>query len=123
VILGGYFDPYLDAAWELASIPIIGPGATSLLFATALCRRFSIVTMLQTAISIIHQRIKMLGFETKLASIRSIQIPVATVNQDKTRAEHALLQEYRYARDEDEAEAVIPGNMSLAFLHVIENIP
>ena len=33
----------------------------------------------------------MLGFEAKLASIRSIQIPVATVNQDKTRAEHALL--------------------------------
>ena len=58
----------------------------------------------------------MLGFEAKLASIRSIQIPVATVNQDKTRAEHAHLQEYIHARDEDEAEAVIPGNMSLAFL-------
>ncbi len=116
VILGGYFDPYLDAARELTTIPIIGPGATSLLFAAALCRKFSIVTMLKTAIPIIHQRIRMLGFEAKLASIRSIQIPVATVNQDKTRAEHALLQEYIHARDKDEAEAVIPGNMSLAFL-------
>lgn len=69
VILGGYFDPFLDAAQELASIPIVGPGVTSLLFAVALCRRFSIVTMLQTAISIVHQRIRMLGFEAKLASI------------------------------------------------------
>jgi allantoin racemase len=116
VILGGYFDPFLDAARELTSIPINGPGTISLLFAAALCRRFSIVTMLQTAIPIIHQRIRMLGFEAKLASIRSIQIPVATVSQDKTRAEHSLLQEYIYARDEDEAEAVTPGNMSLAFL-------
>ena len=116
VILGGYFDPFLDAARERASIPIIGPGVTSLLFAASLCRRFSIVTMLHTAIPILHQKIRMLGFEAKLASIRSVQIPVSAVNQDKTRAEQALLQEYIYARDDDGAEAVIPGNMSLAFL-------
>ncbi|MCW4039698.1 MAG: hypothetical protein NWE83_02985 [Candidatus Bathyarchaeota archaeon] len=46
----------------------------------------------------------------------SARVPVSAVNQDKTRAEQALLQEYIYARDNDGAEAVIPGNMSLAFL-------
>jgi allantoin racemase len=116
VILGGYFDPYLDAARELASIPIIGPGVTSMLFAASLCRRFSIVTMMHTAIPILFQRIKEYGFDAKLASIRSVQIPVTTVNQNKRCAEQALLQEYKYARSEDGAEAVIPGNMSLAFL-------
>lgn len=116
VILGGYFDPFLDAARESTSIPIIGPGETSMLFAVSLCRRFSIVTMLQTAIPILHQQVKMLGFEAKLASIRSIQTPVQTVNQDTEHAQRTLLKEYIHARDTDGAEAVIPGNMSLAFL-------
>jgi allantoin racemase len=116
VILGGYFDPFLDAARECTSIPIIGPGETSMLFAVSLCRQFSIVTMLQTAIPILRQQIKTLGFEAKLASIRSIQTPVQTVNQNKEQAQRALLQEYIHARDDDGAEAVIPGNMSLAFL-------
>jgi allantoin racemase len=39
-----------------------------------------------------------------------------TSEGQETRAEQALLQEYIYARDDDGAEAVIPGNMSLAFL-------
>lgn len=72
--------------------------------------------MLLTTIPILHQQVKMLGFEAKLASIRSIQTPVQTVNQDKERTQRTLLQEYIHARDTDGAEAVIPGNMSLAFL-------
>jgi allantoin racemase len=116
IIIGGYFDPFIEAAREVALIPIVGPGETSILFASTVCRKFSIVTMLPRAIPILQKQVKALGFESKIASLRAIQIPVLEVNRNAEKTKEALLEEYRRARDEDGAEAVIPGNMSLSFL-------
>lgn len=116
IIIGGYFDPFIEAAREVALIPIVGPGETSMFFASAVCRKFSIVTMLPRAIPILQKQVKALGFESKISSLRAIQIPVLEVNRNAEKTKEALLEQYRLARDEDGAEAVIPGNMSLSFL-------
>lgn len=116
VIIGGYFDPFIEAAREVASIPVVGPGETSMLFASAICRRFSIITVLKRAVPILQRQVKALGFECKIASLRAVQIPVLEINRCAEKVKEALFDEYRRARDEDGAEAVIPGNMSLSFL-------
>jgi len=116
IIIGGYFDPFIEAAREIALIPIVGPGETSMFFASSVCRKFSIVTMLPRAIPILQKQVKALGIESKIASLRAIQFPVLEVDRHTEQTKEALLEQYMRARDEDGAEAVIPGNMSLSFL-------
>jgi allantoin racemase len=116
IVLGCFGDPGVDGARELVSVPIVGPGAAAMLFAAALGHRFSIVTVLD---SIIHP-LRRLAYDTgvlaKLASVRSVNIPVLELTRDRGATYDRMLEAGRLARDVDGADTLVLGCMSMAFL-------
>jgi len=115
VILGCFGDPGVDAARELVSIPVVGPGEAGMLFAASLGHRFSIVTILD---SVIHplRRLARDGVETKLASVRAVNIPVLELTHDRKGTLDRMLEAGEMARDVDGADTLVLGCMTMAFL-------
>lgn len=122
LILGCYGDPGLDAFRELLSIPIIGPGEATALVAASLGHRFSIITITQSVIPATERQIRNVGLGEKLASVRVIDIPVLELHHDRQRTVEATIEEGRRAIQEDRADTLILGCMSMGFLEIAEAV-
>ena len=108
IIIDCMGDPALYAARELAKIPIIGPGEASMALAYIVSHKFSVLTVLQRVIPRFKNKIRMYGFNKKLASVRSIEIPVLELEkEEETKA--ALLVEGKRAIEDDGADTIILG--------------
>lgn len=117
-------DSGVAALRSCLSIPVIGPGRTSMLAAMSMASRFSIVTMWQKWRHFYDKTIEDLGIRHALASIRSID--VAPDNQallgGKEEAIFPLLEEAsRAAIDEDGAEVIILGSTTMHQAHAYLN--
>jgi allantoin racemase len=115
VILGCFGDPGIDAMREMVSIPVVGPGEASMLFAAALGHRFGIVTVLPSVIPLLERLAWQVGVDRKLASVRSIDVPVLDLGRDPDETFARMVKEGEAARDRDRADAIIMGCMSMAF--------
>jgi len=102
-------DPALNAAREIVSIPVIGPCQASMAIASALCDKFSVVTVLKRLLPIFWRRVKEYGFEAKVASVRSVEVPVLELEEKRSEVKATLLAESKKAMDEDGAGAIILG--------------
>jgi allantoin racemase len=109
VILDCMGDPGLDAARELASIPIIGPAQGAMHLAATLAFRFSVVTVLEQSIPGVHRQILCYGLAGKVASVRAIDIPVLEIGEDRERVTRAVIEESARAVREDGAHIIVPG--------------
>jgi allantoin racemase len=98
----------LEAVREVVDIPVVGPGRTAFLCAADLADNFSIITELEhTNVSFLHL-LRKLGLESKLASIRSIEMPVLELtNRDKLLK--AAMEAARKAITEDGAHCLVLG--------------
>lgn len=101
-------DPALDAMREKLDIPVVGPGRVSMLYAADLAHRFSIVTVLENVVAILENRVMGLGLASKLASVRSVNIPVLEL-ADVKKLTGALVAESIKAIEEDGAHAIVLG--------------
>lgn len=108
VIVDCFGDVGVKAAREIANIPVIGPGETSMLFAAALGHRFSVITVLKNLVPMMSNAAKVLGVYEKLASVRYVDIPVLEVS-DKERLKKALYQEMLSAIEKDGAHVLALG--------------
>ena len=108
VIIDCMADPALDAVREKLDIPVVGPGRVSMLYAADLAHRFSIVTVLENVLAILENRVMEVGLGSKLASVRSINIPVLDLT-DVKKLTDALVAESVKAVEEDGAHAIILG--------------
>jgi len=110
-------DPALAAARELVSIPVVGPGEASILTALALGHRLSIITVLEETIPGNVGRYYRLGLpEWRLASVRSLGIPVSRLRDDLEQTYAALLATGRRCRDEDGAHVIVLACLGMAGL-------
>ncbi|MDY0395528.1 aspartate/glutamate racemase family protein [Virgibacillus halophilus] len=110
-------DPGVKAAREILDIPVVGPGETAMYYACSLGSSFSIVTVLPNVISMLENLSKTAGVDGKLASIRSVNIPVLEVH-DKVRLKKALYDEMIKAIEQDHAHTIVlgcTGFMGVAF--------
>ncbi|UCG00962.1 MAG: aspartate/glutamate racemase family protein [Candidatus Heimdallarchaeota archaeon] len=108
VIINCMGDPALYAAREIAKIPIVGPGEASLALAYIIGHKYSVLVVLKKVIPRFENKIRMYGFSERLASVRSIEIPVLQLeNEEKTF--DTLLAEARKAVEEDGADTLILG--------------
>ncbi len=120
-IVGCFSDPALDAAREAVSIPVVGPGAASVLLALQVADRFSVLTPGQGGGARTRAFLRALGLESRLASVRGVGMTVAEMAraaQDGA-LDAAIERIAGQARDcvnSDGAEALIFGCMSMAFL-------
>lgn len=122
IILGCYGDPGLDALRELISIPVVGPGEATALMAASLGHRFSIITITESVIAFTERLVRNAGVGEKLASVRAIDIPVLELHDDREQTIEATIQEGRRAIEEDRADTLILGCMSMGFLEVAEAV-
>lgn len=122
LILGCYGDPGLDALREVLSIPVIGPGEATALMAASLGYRFSIITITESVIAGTERQIRNVGVGEKLASVRVVGIPVLQLHQDRQRTVEATIEAGHRAIQEDRADTLLLGCMSMGFLEIAEEV-
>ncbi|MGH2405139.1 MAG: aspartate/glutamate racemase family protein [bacterium] len=114
-ILGCFGDPGIEAAREMVSMPVIGPGEAAMLVAASLGHRFAIVTVLDSLNFLLERLAWQVGVDRKLTSVRGIGIPVLDLGRDPQQTFTRMAREAEAARDHDRADVIIMGCMSMAF--------
>lgn len=118
VVWAGAIDPGLAEARALAPVPIVGPGEASMYLAAINGRPLSIVTVDQHAVPVSHAMLSRLVIKPPIASVRHIGVPVRQLVQDRSVGAGAVEREARRAVEEDGAEAIYLGSMTLGTLGV-----
>lgn len=114
VIINCMADPGLDAARELASIPVIGLGEASLYLAAMLAHKFSIITILDRDIPDLDRMLRKYGLLSKVASIRVINVPVLDLRGNEDVVTEASTEASLLAVKEDGAAAIAFGCSGLS---------
>jgi len=115
IVPGCFGDPGIDGARELVSIPVLGPGATSMVVAANLGHRFSIVTVLENVVRPLENLALLTGVAQKLASVRQIGIPVLELNSDPDATFARLIEVSKQTIEQDRADVLILGCGTLSF--------
>ena len=120
IILGCYGDPGLDALREMLTIPVIGPGEATALVAASLGHKFSIITITESVIASTEKQIRNVGVGEKLASVRVVSITVLELHHNRERSVAATIEQGRKAIEQERADTLIVGCMSMGFLEIAE---
>jgi allantoin racemase len=116
IIIGCYSDPGIDALREMLRIAVIGPGAASLYLAAQLGTRLSVLTPAGRGFGRVAARLRALALEPLLASVRGIGLSVMDLAQQKPGALEKAAEAARGAVEQDGADVLVLGCMSMAFL-------
>lgn len=115
-VVACFDDPGLHAAREVAQGPVIGICQAAIQVAMIISRRFSIVTTLPRSIPIIEDLVSDYGADRHCRRVRSIDLPVLGLEEDRDAAELLLIREIEAAKKEDGAEAIILGCAGMSAL-------
>jgi allantoin racemase len=102
-------DPSLEASREITKIPIMGPCQSSMAYASTISDRFTVVTVLNRLKPLFWRNAKRYGFEAKVASVRSVEVPVLELDEKRDEVKASLLAESKKALDVDGADTIILG--------------
>jgi allantoin racemase len=118
VVLACFGDPHITGSREISDIPIYGIAQASMHLASIIGNKFSVVAPSKWMKPAIEQSVRHLGLETRLASVRTMQIPVLTAERDRNSDSfiNSIVEASRKAIDEDYAEVIILGCSVLAGL-------
>lgn len=116
LIIGCFGDPGLDALRELLTIPVVGPGAASLHVAAQLGTRISVLTPTGRGYGRVAARLRGLGLASLLASVRGIDLSVMDLARQTPGALDKAAVAARLAVQQDGADVLVLGCMSMAFL-------
>ncbi len=114
VVIACFSDPGLHAARELVSIPVLGIQEAALHAAAQLGFRFTITTTFPKRVPAKIEAVKMAGMESRLASVRPLNMTVLDMDRDPECTKARLIDVCRAAAVEDGAEVVILGCAGLA---------
>lgn len=115
VIVNCFLDPAVDVLKSLLDVPVVGPCEASLALASLLGWSFGIVTA-GGETDMLWERVRLLGYEGRVKSIRSIGIHVVELDRDVERTKRELIKECEKALDEG-AEVIVLGCTGLAGLN------
>lgn len=108
VVIDCAADPALRAAREISELPVVSAGEASYHAAMMVAGKFSVITVLPTTANEIGDHLRMYGFSSRVASVRSANVPVLAL-EDEQKAEEHLYAAARKAIDEDGAQAIVLG--------------
>lgn len=120
VIIDCMGDPGLMAAREAVSIPVIGPGEAAMHVAAMTGHRFSCISILDSVRSVFFAHAKIYGCIDKLASVRTINMPVLEIEENLDKLPELLFGQALKAVEEDLADTIILG--CTGFLGVAEQL-
>lgn len=121
VIVGCFGDPGVAALRELLDGPVVGPFESALLVGTQLGQRVGVITILDSVVSVLDGLVRAMGLSLRYAGAAAIDVPVLSL------ADHAGMAT-RIAEtagpliDDQHADVLVLGCMSLAFLGVAAEV-
>lgn len=121
-VIGCFGDPGLAGARELTDVPIVGPAAASFHTAAQVADRFSCLTILDSTTPLTRRLVHEYGLDNRLASVRVVEAPVLDIDHDSDKLIEDMITVGEAAVEEDGAEALVPGCMSLSFMQVHDQI-
>jgi allantoin racemase len=116
VVIACFSDPGLDAARELARIPVVGIQEAAMHLAAQLGHRFSVLTTLRQRVPVRERAALVAGLERRLASCPVLDLPVLDTVADRERVAELLVRVGREAVESDRAEVLILGCAGLGDL-------
>jgi allantoin racemase len=117
-IIGCFSDPALDAVREVVSIPVVGPGQAALALALQLGERYSILSPLDSSAKRGVRSLRAQGFADRLGSVRGVGVSVVDLARGANDAWERIVATGRRCIDEDGADVLVMGCMSMAFMGV-----
>jgi allantoin racemase len=109
VVIDCLGDPGLEAAREVVTAPVLGSGQTSMHVAAMLGYRFSILTVLQRLIRVDEESAARYGLTGRLASVRSVDVPVLGLDRDHDQLVALLAEQGMRAVVADGAHVLVLG--------------
>ncbi len=109
VIIDCMNDPGLQAAREAVSIPVVGAAQSSMLLASILAHKFSVIALAARDVYPTDLLIRRYGLKDKYASTRWVDIPVLDLKNDRGRLLAALTAASVEAIRRDGAHALVFG--------------
>ncbi len=115
-IIGCFSDPGIDAVREVVDVPVVGPGMSAVHCALQLGHRFSIISPndRETGQSGAHMRL--LGVASRHASTRGMGLSVLDLAAGHNSAFERVKTAAQRCVEEDGADVLVLGCMSMAFL-------
>lgn len=120
--VGCFGEPGLEAARELSSIPVVGSASATFHTAAQVADQFSCLTILDATAPMASRQIHEMGLADRLASVRVVEAPVLDIDHDSEKLAERMTAVGHSAVEDDGAEALVPGCMSLAFARIHEQI-
>jgi allantoin racemase len=117
-IIGCFSDPALDAARETVRMPVVGPGQSAVSLALQLGERYAILSPLDSGAKRTVPRLRAQGLAERLASVRGVGVSVIDLARGGNEAWDRIVAAARRCLDEDGADVLIMGCMSMAFMGV-----
>ncbi|EPA8366469.1 aspartate/glutamate racemase family protein [Vibrio fluvialis] len=108
-IIACFGDPAIDAARELASVPVIGIAGAAFQLASLVSHRFGVVTTMSRTLPAAEHLLHRYGYHHLCSGVRATDIAVLDLEQIQASAYQQLLQECRAAISHDGAEAIVLG--------------
>lgn len=114
VVINCMGDPGMVATRHLVGIPVVGAYEASAHIAATMGRTFSVVTVTEAGCASFRDKALLYGLGSKLSSVRSVDIPVLELEQDRERMVRRLVEESIKAVKQDGADCVIFGCTGMA---------
>jgi len=121
-VIGCFGDPGIHALREMTKKPVVGPAAASFHTAVQLADRFSCLTILESTKPFTRRLIHEYSLDDQLASVPVVEAPVLEIDHDSDALVDDMVAVGRQAVENDGAEALVPGCMSLSFMQVHNEI-
>lgn len=106
-VIGCFYDGGLRELREALQMPVVGMAEASLLLASSLGHRFSIIVGRRKWIPKMSDNVLLYGLERKLASFRSVEMGIPEVLAEPTRFFDRVIEESHRAVAEDGAEVIV----------------
>ena len=113
-VVASFADPGLDAVRELTEKPVVGIAEAAIHFAAFLGYKFTIINSMPRLEKIFMEKVRSVGAEDRLASIRLPLHQVSDFLEGSVAAREMLIATARSAIEEDGAEVIILGGGMLA---------
>jgi allantoin racemase len=120
VIIGCFGDPGLAALREILDCPVIGPFEASIHLAAQLGARVGVVTVLESVVPTLDHLVRGMGLSLRYAGAIAIDVPVLELKQDPAQVTERVVQAGREMLRRRDADVLVLGCMSLAFLEMAE---
>lgn len=115
IMINCFGDPCVEAIREIVRVPVLGPGETSMMIASLLGHKFSVISPTKKTALQVESRVRALGIEQRFASAVGLDIAVLDLERDVKKTVKAVVKASEKAV-RDGAEVIALGCTGLAYM-------